>query len=423
MNELIFQKLKSTVDGVGATTGKQTEKAFNENFDLVKNLFTEVLTALAITVTSSELKQIRVDTTTDPYTLYYSLDDESVDNPNWIKLLQFGFSQLTGSPYDSISLKTVLDSKAPVGSIDSINLQITGINTDIFNINKDISGLRDEDSNLHDEIARLDESDATIKASIQALKANEIAALTAEDNRLQDEIDALELASGQISADLSRVVFTEQGSTLWMRYDPDANELQASTDVGKSWQPVGALSLEWKQLTGNPDESTTLNTFVSARLTDALTNYVQTATFSAHTKDYDNPHKVTANQLGLGSILPRIESLESQSSTLNYANPTSYLKHYADAASGLWILSSGFGRTKLRIEEEAYYTTVYTLTSLEDSFTGEDGLVITISSWESDPEAIPVYYHIDYNIENTDYVDIKFNEELYTYISGGGVLD
>lgn len=422
MNELIFQKLKSTVDGVGATTGKQTEKAFNENFDLVKTLFTEVLSALAITVTSSELKQIKVDTSTTPYTLYYSLDDESKENPTWIKLLQFGFSQLTGSPYDSISLKTVLDTKANTVTTDSIALQITGINNDIFSINTKISGLKDEDSNLYHEIERLDTADESIRTSIQNLKKNELAALNAEDARLQSEIDALELSTGQTSAELSRVVFTEEGDTLWLRYESGTNELQASTDLGVTWLPVGAVSLQWKQLTGNPADASTLVELIDTKLTTALQKYVQTATFTSHTSNYENPHKVTAAQLGLGNVLELVQNLEASDNEIIRGNQDSYFKHIDEIPSKAYFLSSHFDRVKLTIEGANYYELVKTISDGE-SYIGPDDFVINHEVYESSPDTIPVYYKVYNNIADTSKLDIEYNESLYTYISGGGVLD
>lgn len=408
-NDLVFQKIKSTVDGIGATTGKQTEKAFNENFDLVKRLFTEVLTALSITVTSAQMKQIKVDTSTTPYTLYYTLDDESVANPTWYKLLQFGFSQLTGSPMDNIALKTVLDSKASQGLVDNLVLQVKGCVDTATALQKSFQDLKDN------EITDLQNEDIKIN--------NDITNLKAKDSTLEAAIKVNKDAIDNINTDLSRVVFTEVGSTLWMRYNSGDKKLELSINQGTTWSPIGTLNMSWDQIVGQPNASTSLVNYVSSTISAALTNYTTKKEFNDHTTNYDNPHKVTANQLGLGSVNARLQALESQSSNINYANPTSYLKHYGSAAEGLWVLSSSFGRVKLKIEEDSYYGLVYTLKSLTDSYTGSDGTVITINKWETDPNSIPIYYKCDYNVNNTDYVDIKYNPDLYTYIQGGGVLD
>ena len=422
MNELIFQKLKSTVDGVGATTGKQTEKAFNDNFELVKTLFTEVLSALAITVTSGELKQIKVDTSTTPYTLYYTLDDESVLNPTWYKLLQFGFSQLTGSPYDNINLKTVLDTKTDRSTTESIALQITGINTDIFNINTEISGLKNEDSDLHDEITRLDNEDQKIYTSIQNLKLNELANLTKEDARLQSEIDALELATGQTAADMSRVVFTEQGATLWMKYDIGAGELQASTDLGATWLPIGAVSLQWKQLTGRPEDATSLVSLIDSKLSKALQNYVDLSALLAHTADTNNPHKVTADQLGLGHVLELVQNLEASDNEILRANADSWYRNKNMIANKAYFLSSHFGRATLLIEGDDYYEPVKTIASGE-SYIGPDSFTINHEVFEDPTADIPAYYKVYTNNADTSKLDILFNQDLYNYISSGGVLE
>ena len=415
-DELVFQKLISTTDGIGASTGKQTEKAFNENFELVKRLFTEVLTALSITVTSAQMKQIKVDTSTKPYTLYYSLDDESVASPVWLPLLQFGFAQLTGSPMDNIALKTVLDSKAPQGELDNLVLQVKGCTDTATALQAAFQDLKDN------EIADLNTTDTNLQTQIDTLKTKDTE-LVKKDGEIEGKVKANTDNITQINKDLLHVVYTEEGSTLWMRYNSGDKKLELSINQGTSWSPIGTLNMSWDQIVGEPSASTTLANYVSSTINKALTSYATTKALNDHITNYNNPHKVTANQLGLGMVNERLQALESQSSNINYANPTSYLKHYNEAASGLWVISSSLERTKLKIEEDPYFELAKTLTSLTDSYTGPDGTVITINKWETDPDSIPVFYRCNYNTNNADYVDVRYNVDLHNYIKNGGVLD
>ena len=124
MPEIIFQTLKSTATGVAASTGKQTEVAFNDNFSLVKNLFEQLFNVAAVTITSDEITQIKADTTTTPYTLYYTTDDPTSSNINWIPLVVTSFAKLQGDPSDNIALKTVLDAKGSAADVATLQTQM-----------------------------------------------------------------------------------------------------------------------------------------------------------------------------------------------------------------------------------------------------------------------------------------------------------
>ena len=94
MPEIIFQTLTATKTGINASSGKQTEVAFNDNFALVKSLLEALFKIAGITVTSEQVTQIKADTTTNPYTLYYSVDPLTKENPTWIPLIVTNFANL-----------------------------------------------------------------------------------------------------------------------------------------------------------------------------------------------------------------------------------------------------------------------------------------------------------------------------------------
>ena len=268
----------------------------------------------------------------------------------------------------------------------------------------------------------MDNEDQKIYTSIQNLKLNELANLTKEDARLQSEIDALELATGQTAADMSRVVFTEQGATLWMKYDIGAGELQASTDLGATWLPIGAVSLQWKQLTGRPEDATSLVSLIDSKLSKALQNYVDLSALLAHTADTNNPHKVTADQLGLGHVLELVQNLEASDNEILRANADSWYRNKNMIANKAYFLSSHFGRATLLIEGDDYYEPVKTIASGE-SYIGPDSFTINHEVFEDPTADIPAYYKVYTNNADTSKLDILFNQDLYNYISSGGVLE
>ena len=391
--EIIFQTINATSTGVGSTTGKEMEEAFNENFELVKKLLTDIILSISIGITSNEMKQIRVDTSTSPYTLYYSLQDESVQNPTWIPLLNFSFAQLTGSPTDNIALKTVLDGKAPQSALDSLTLQVNGCITDITSINNEITGLKNKDSELD-----------------------------AKDTSLQTQITANKNDITNLNTNLLRAVLTEEGSSLWLRFNSATNQLDLSTNQGESWTPSVGVGISWEQIEGVPSNSTSLVEYVSEAITQALTGYVQTATLTAHTSNTNNPHNVTPTQLGLGNVLSDIQKLkEGTDSNIVFGNNKSFLTNISKIPDKAYFTSSHFPRVPLTIEGDDYFSFVQSITG-EEQYTGPDQFVITINVVETAPETIPEYYKTEWSASQDDNLDIYFNQDLYDYIEEGGQL-
>lgn len=395
--EIIFQTINATSTGVGSTTGKEMEEAFNENFELVKKLLTDIILSISIGITSNEMKQIRVDTSTSPYTLYYSLQDESVQSPTWIPLLNFSFAQLTGSPTDNIALKTVLDGKAPQSALDSLTLQVNGCITDITSINNEITGLKNKDSELD-----------------------------AKDTSLQTQITANKNDITNLNTNFLRAVLTEEGSSLWLRFNSATNQLDLSTNQGESWTPSVGVGISWEQIEGVPSNSTSLVEYVSEAITQALTGYVQTATLTAHTSNMNNPHNVTPTQLGLGNVLNDIAALKASASTsgseaIVCGNNKSFLINISNIPDKVYLTSSSFARVPLTIEGDAYYDLVSTISGTE-SYQGPDGTTITIASYEEDPSDLPIYYKAEWDLSTGTSLNIYFNQDLYDYIEEGGQL-
>jgi hypothetical protein len=150
--DIPFKTITSTVDGVNASTGKQTEEAFNDNFALAKQLLEELLGIASVTIISNDMTGIKVDKTTTPYTLYYTCDDPTSPNPGWMPLMNVSFSQLTGQPSENIALNTALNAKANQTDLATLTTRVGGIDSSISQLTSDVN---DRVRTLHNSVLYL----------------------------------------------------------------------------------------------------------------------------------------------------------------------------------------------------------------------------------------------------------------------------
>ena len=263
MPEIIFQRLKSTPSGVAASTGKQTEVAFNDNFALVKNLLEQLFSVAAITVTSEQITQLKADTTTNPYTLYYTTDDPSSETVNWHRLVMSDFASLTGDPNDNIALKTILDSKASASDVATLQGQMTTAQTDLTRL------------------------DTTVGQHTTQIGANSAAIST-------------------LQGDVNDRVRTPHGNLLYLRYVVSTNMVEYSLD-GTTWVGIASAGATFASLEGRPTDNQRLVDYISEEITNAINAidfsiYALNTDLTSHVTSYNNPHNVTKAQLGLGNV-------------------------------------------------------------------------------------------------------------------------
>lgn len=258
MADIVFQKLKSTRTGEGASTGKQTETAFNNNFDLVKTSLDQLFNIASSVILSDNITQIKADTSTTPYTLYYTVDplDTPAEDINWELVNNVSFADLTGLPSDNIALDAALSSK--------------GSATDVATLQTQMSGALNTLSNHTNSINANTNSIATNTSSIRAIRT-----------------------------ELERVVHTPVGTTLYLRYNDGALEYSTGGNV---WTSVLASGVSFGQLTGNVTENSALVNYITTQITTATSSLVTDTTFQSHVSDRNNPHNVTKAQLGLGNV-------------------------------------------------------------------------------------------------------------------------
>lgn len=254
-NPLIFQHIKSSPTGTDSTTGRQMERAFNDNFDLLARIIPNITAAISIGITSKEMKQIKVDTSTNPSTVYYTLDDESVTNPTWIKLVDLNFSDIKGDPLDNITLKETLDSKAKQTDFDALENRMDTVESDI-------------DNNTND---------------IQALQ-------TLTTTHTQDIKKNTDL--------LNHAVINDGTGQILFKFDQTRNELSMSIDNGVHWLLINDINTGFDHVVGEVTDNRKLVDYID----NIVSDYTLLTTFNSHAGDTNNPHGVTKSQVGLGKV-------------------------------------------------------------------------------------------------------------------------
>ena len=241
MAEINFKTITSTVDGINASTGKQTEIAFNENFELAKNLFEQLLSIAEVTIISDDMTSIKVDKTTTPYTLYYTLDNPADPSATWIRLMNVSFAELTGTPTDNIALNSALTSKASATDLAALQGTVSGMTSTISTIQNDL-------------------------------------------------------------ADRVRVPHND---TLYMRYVANGNTVQYSTNgstwvdilsAGISFSGITGSAAD------NASLVSYVGSQIDSALQTVANTYATQGQLSAHEVNQNNPHSVTKAQVGLGNV-------------------------------------------------------------------------------------------------------------------------
>lgn len=239
--DIPFKTITSTVDGVNASTGKQTEEAFNQNFALAKDLLEQLLNIASVTIISDDMTSIKVDKTTTPYTLYYTCDDPTDPSAVWNRLMNVSFAELTGAPTDNIALNTVLASKASATDLATLQGTVSGMTSTISTIQNDL-------------------------------------------------------------ADRVRVPHND---ILYMRYVANGNTIQYSTNganwvdilsAGISFSGITGSAAD------NASLVSYVGSQIDTTLQTVANTYATQANLTAHITNQNNPHAVTKAQVGLGNV-------------------------------------------------------------------------------------------------------------------------
>lgn len=274
--DTIFQNIISTPDGVAATSGKELENKFNDNFKKTKLNLDAIWDILSTLIASPNITGMRLNVDTGG--VEYTLDDMSGD-VTWIPF-PIRWFDLFGDPMSNTELKALFDSKANQDEFQDLQNRFVIIESTVQILNQDM------------EEAQRNISDLTVKVDNH-------------DFRIANLEDASE----------NERVFMKRGDFITIAFNPDNNNLDFSIDGGTTYKPIVSGNVQWAVLTGDPTDNLSFNlwwtqrdidikTFVNDHITD-LQGYLEgliatkadDVELDAHKMDYNNPHNVTFMQL------------------------------------------------------------------------------------------------------------------------------
>lgn len=175
MAEINFRNLISTESGVGATTGRETAKFFNENFRITKENLEAIWTVLQDMVGSKNIEGIRVKPYYNPESeegelLGYYM--EFTDNPDLTveedyQRLCIRWQDIIGSPYFNNALAQILNNKVNMEAFQDVSNQVDVNTASIETINSRLDPLEVSQAKQDEEIKDLQQSTDSITSDLQ----------------------------------------------------------------------------------------------------------------------------------------------------------------------------------------------------------------------------------------------------------------
>lgn len=274
--DTVFQNIISTPDGVAATSGKELENKFNDNFKKTKLNLDAIWDILSTLIASPNITGMRLNTETGG--VEYTLDEMDGD-VTWIPF-PIRWFDLFGDPMSNTELKKLFDSKASQMEFQDLQNR--------FVILESTSQILTDNM----ETAQRDISDLKIKVDDHEFRLSGVETAVNEER-----------------------VFMKKGDFITLAFNPDNNNLDFSIDGGTTYKPIVSGNVQWSVLTGDPTDNAAFNLWwtmkdidIQTLVNDSITNLQgilegQIATkaddieLDNHKMDFNNPHNVDFEQL------------------------------------------------------------------------------------------------------------------------------
>lgn len=274
--DTVFSNIISTPDGVAATSGKELENKFNDNFKKTKLNLDAIWDVLSTLIASPNITGMRLNVATGgvEYTL-----DEMDGEVTWIPF-PIRWFDLFGDPMSNTELKALFDSKASQSEFQDLQNRFV------------------------------------ILESISQIHTGQIETAQRDISELKIKVDDHEFRLGNVETAVNEErVFMKKGDFITIAFNPTNNNLDFSIDGGTTYKPIVSGNVQWSVLTGDPTDNPAFNLWWTAtnidletELNDGLTNLQgilegQIATkaddieLDNHKMDYNNPHNVDFLQL------------------------------------------------------------------------------------------------------------------------------
>lgn len=242
-------------DGKTGTTGDALETSWTTNFTLIKSLLETLDEDVQRRIVSGQIQEIKVENGVASFT---------TDNGKTWTSLGPDFANITGNPDDCPALVAKFKNYATTDQFKNLDDRLSDTETDI----------------------------TTLDASVNLLNTD----VTDIKNTLSNPTTGILVRLIAVETDLNKKITSQ--SVIEIK-EVEEGQLQYTTD-GSDWYPVAAaIGIDWGVIGGNiENQADLMNRFDI--INDTLETIQQDLT--NHTTNYQNPHKVSAQQIGLGNV-------------------------------------------------------------------------------------------------------------------------
>lgn len=224
---------------VAGMTGAQLIDALNTNSSTADSAINELAAAILLRVLGNNIKQLKVQDGKLMYTL---------DNTNWVEADNNVWGSITGTLTDQTDLANALNEKANQSALQQTNDNVGALQTTVGNLGTTV---QTNTQNIS--------SNTTAIGELQAKQAVQVSSDTILSIRLN--------ANGYLEYSLDNI----------------------------AWEPVlSEASTNWGSIGGLLENQEDLIAALNAKATNTALN--------THISDTNNPHGVTAEQVGLGNV-------------------------------------------------------------------------------------------------------------------------
>ena len=399
--------------------GRDFINAFNDNFTITDNTFLEILAQMIYVIKSSDIKEFKVDSGM----VMYTLEDPPASGPDtrtWSPVDITAWGNITGNIADQTDLKDILDSKAALSTVQSMDTLLNNLSRDFTTLSNSVtadelilSGHTNSISNLESAM-----NNKVSSTNIVALRLNNSVFQWSPDGEHWYEQSMItQVPWGNLTGNISSQTDL---NTILTNINNSINTINGNiVTINNS---IGTISGDLSTLdTTVSNHISDYNTFVNTTTSDISTidgkatqakntaDNTSTA-LGTHEADYNNPHHVTKATVNLGNVdntadINKPLSGPQQTYVDNVANQ---LRQTITTNTSLLVNSSGFVST-LFVGDNTTYSTLASKIGVLAFVVDSSNLITNVSlvSYSGDYSTFDLYKNGTVMSADTTTVDSK----------------
>ena len=291
--------------------GRDFIKAFNDNFVIADETFLSILAQLIYKVKSTDIKEFKVIDNVVSYTLEEA-PEEGEDTRTWTPVDITAWGNITGNIEDQTDLWNILEDKAAVDTVATINNLLSTLSTDFNTLKNKVENdeviLRTNTNDIADMLVAMTEK--VNSTNIKAIRLNNAVFQWSPDGRTWYEQPIVtSIAWGHVTGDITTqtdlmAYFTEIDRQIGVinGYITDINNAITNLQAGLS-NLEAALDSHISDFNEYKDE---IDDDISAIRgiaddSDVHATQVENA-LNQHIADQNNPHRVTKATIFLDNV-------------------------------------------------------------------------------------------------------------------------